>query len=71
MGRRVLTGWEAEPGTGLQWDPTTGQLLAVLRPMANRGSQRQPARPVLIDGDRLTLRVLERAVSQAQWLPAG
>ena len=71
VGRRVLTGWEAEPGTGLQWDPTTGQLLAVLRPMANRGSQRQPARPVLIDGDRLTLRVLERAVSQAQWLPAG
>ena len=71
LARRVLAGWETEPGTGLQWDASTGQLLAVLRPMANRGSQRQPARAVLIDGHQLSLTVLNRAVSQAQWLPAG
>ncbi|MFM7550522.1 MAG: hypothetical protein ACKO8I_16975 [Cyanobacteriota bacterium] len=69
--RRVLTDWEAEPGTGLQWDASTGQLLAVLRSQANRGGRRQPARPVLIDGDQLSLTLLNRAVNQAQWLPAG
>lgn len=71
LARRVLTGWEAEPGTGLQWDPSTGQLLAVLRPWASPGGRRQPARAALIDGERLELRLLGPAISQALWLPAG
>lgn len=69
--RRLLRGWEAEPGTALQWDATTGQLLAVLRPQASRAGRRQPARAVLIDGESLRLRLLGPEVNQAQWLPAG
>jgi hypothetical protein len=71
LARRELTGWELEPGTGLHWDPASGQLLAVLRPLANRGDRRQEARAVLIDGTSLELRQLPGKVSQAQWLPAG
>ncbi len=71
VARRVLNGWEAEPGTGLHWDPTTGQLLAVLRPWASMNGRRQPARPALIDGTTLQPRVGGPAVSQALWLPAG
>jgi hypothetical protein len=71
LARRILTGWEAEPGTGLQWDPSSGQLLAVLRPWASANGRRQPARAALIDGERLEVRVLGPAVGQAQWLPAG
>ena len=71
LARRRLAGWEAEPGTGLHWDPSGGQLLAVLRPLASVAGTRQPARAVLIDGDSLDLRPLGPAVSQALWLPAG
>ena len=71
LARRTLTGWEAEPGTGLQWDPSSGQLLAVLRPWASANGRRQPARAALIDGERLEVRVLGPAVSQALWLPSG
>lgn len=71
LARRVLSGWEAEPGTGLHWDPTTGQLLTVLRPWASVNNRRQPARTALIDGNRLEVRVSGPAVGQAQWLPAG
>ena len=71
VARRVLNGWEAEPGTGLHWDPTTGQLLAVLRPWASMNGRRQPARPALIDGTTLQPRVGGPAVSQALWVPAG
>ncbi len=71
LARRILSGWEAEPGTGLQWDPSTGQLLAVLRPWASANGRRQPARAALIDGERLDVRVLGPAVGQALWLPSG
>jgi len=71
LARRQLTGWDAEPGTGLQWDPTTGQLLAVLRPQSNRKHQLMPARAALIDAELRELRVLGPALSQAVWLPAG
>ena len=68
--RRSLPDWEAEPGAGLHWDPSTGQLLTVLRPQAAADS-RQPARAVLIDGEQLSIQPLGLPVSQAQWLPGG
>jgi hypothetical protein len=68
--RRSLTDWEAEPGAGLHWDPSTGQLLTVLRPLAAADS-RQPAVAVLIDGERLSIQPLGLPVRQAQWLPGG
>ena len=68
--RRNLADWEAEPGAGLYWDPSTGQLLTVLRPLAATNS-RQPARAVLIDAERLSIQPLGLPVSQAQWLPGG
>ncbi|MEB3262163.1 MAG: hypothetical protein VKK94_04305 [Cyanobacteriota bacterium] len=71
LARRLLRGWEAEPGTGLHWDPSTGQLLAVLRPEGDRQGRRQPARAVLIDSRGLGLRPLAPEVRQAEWLPAG
>lgn len=67
LARRSLPEWEAEPGAGLHWDPSTGQLLTVLRP---RGEASTP-RAVLIDGDHLRVRPLGPSVSQAQWLPGG
>ena len=71
LGRRLLGGWELEPGTGLHWDPASGNLLAALRPQG-RGDQRpEPARAVLIDGTSLALRPLAPPVRQALWLPAG
>ncbi|QPN66602.1 hypothetical protein [Synechococcus sp. CBW1006] len=75
--RRTLTGWELEPGTGLQYDPSTDRLLATLRPVAAAGSTTGPkqtvtaARAVLIDATRLELDPLDQPVLQAQWLPAG
>jgi hypothetical protein len=68
--RRSLPDWEAEPGAGLHWDPSTGQLLTVLRPLATVDS-RQPAQAVLIDGEQLSVQPLGLPVSQAQWLPGG
>jgi hypothetical protein len=71
LGRRQLSGWELEPGTGLHWDPASVELLAALRRL-RRGDQRpEPARAVLIDGTSLELRPLPPPVRQAMWLPAG
>jgi hypothetical protein len=71
LGRRRLTGWQAEPGTGLHWDPSTGQLLAVLRPQGDRHDRIEPARAALIDGTLRQVRILEPGITQALWLPAG
>jgi hypothetical protein len=73
LARRDLRGWELEPGTGLHWDPASGQLLAALRPQPTGASRTslQPAQPVLIDGGTLELRPLKRPVRQVHWLPAG
>ena len=70
LARRILPEWEAEPGAGLHWDPSTGQLLTVLRPLGAADSK-QPARAVLIDGERLSIQPLGLPVRQAQWLPGG
>jgi hypothetical protein len=71
LGRRLLAGWELEPGTGLHFDPSGDRLLAALRPLGRSDRPPQPARPVLIDASRLTLTPLDREVLQALWLPAG
>jgi hypothetical protein len=79
LARRDLRGWELEPGTGLHWDPASGQLLAALRPQPaqssptapGRPSPLPPAQPVLIDGQSLELRPLNQPVRQVHWLPAG
>ena len=71
--RRELRGWELEPGTGLHWDPASGQLLAALRPQPGGSPQSppRPAQPVLIDGQSLDLQPLNQPVRQVHWLPAG
>jgi hypothetical protein len=71
--RRDLQGWELEPGTGLHWDPASGQLLAALRPQPADGPQSllEPAQPVLIDAQTLELQPLSQPVRQVHWLPAG
>jgi len=66
--RRVLSGWQVEPGTPLQFDPTSRQLLVTLRPLT---TAIQPARPVLIDADTLNLRPQQQPARLALWLPAG
>lgn len=71
LGQRLLGGWELEPGTGLHWDPATGELLAALRPLRGGDQRPEPARAVLIDGTSLELRPLPPPVRQALWLPAG
>jgi len=71
LGRRLLAGWELEPGTGLHFDPSGDRLLAALRPLGPADRPPPPARPVLIDASRLTLTPLDREVLQALWLPAG
>jgi hypothetical protein len=71
LSRRELGGWELEPGTGLHWDPASGQLLAALRPLAAGSGPAPAAQPVLIDATTLQPRPLGRAVRQVMWLPAG
>ncbi|MFM7312061.1 MAG: hypothetical protein ACKO0M_02650 [Cyanobium sp.] len=66
--RRVLQGWQVEPGTPLLFDPTSRQLLLTLRPQT---SAIQPARPVLIDADSLRLSPQPWPARLALWLPAG
>jgi len=66
MARRDLGSWAPEPGTTLSYDPAGDQLLLTLRP-----DPRQPARPVLVNGRTLELRILPHPVRQAVWLPAG
>jgi hypothetical protein len=71
LAQRRLPGWELEPGTGLHWDPASGQLLAALRPLRSSDQRPEPARAVLIDGFTLSLRSLAPPVRQALWLPPG
>jgi hypothetical protein len=71
LGRRLLEGWELEPGTGLHWDAAGEQLLATLRPRARGEAPPPPARAVLIDAASLELTPLPGAVKQAQWLVPG
>lgn len=71
LARRSLRQWEAEPGAGLHWDPSTGQLLTVLRPTASSAASRAAPRAVLIDGDALSVRALGPSIIQAQWLLRG
>ncbi len=71
LGRRLLQGWELEPGTGLHWDAAGDQLLATLRPRARGDAPPPPAQAVLIDATSLELRPLPAAVKQAQWLVPG
>ncbi|MFS6828048.1 hypothetical protein [Cyanobium sp. ATX-6F1] len=70
LGQRELTGWELEPGTGLELDPSRNQLLLTLRPMAV-GGRRTQAMPALVDATSLELRLLDRPVRQARWLVPG
>lgn len=69
--RRSLPQWEAEPGAGLHWDSSTGQLLTVLRPTVLSAASRAAPRAVLIDGERLSVRALGSSITQAQWLLGG
>jgi hypothetical protein len=76
--RRRLDGWEPEPGTSMQFDPTSGQLLLSLRRLAgDRGTASTgndtsaEAQPVLIDSGSLQLRPLAKKIRQAVWLPPG
>jgi hypothetical protein len=71
LGRRLLQGWELEPGTGLHWDAAGDQLLATLRPRARGDGPPPPARAVLIDAASLELTPLPGPVRQAQWLVPG
>lgn len=68
--QRDFSGWELEPGTGLQFDPSRNQLLMALRPLVSRPGRTQ-ARPALVNATSLEFRVLDQPVRQAQWLPAG
>jgi hypothetical protein len=74
--RLRLDGWELEPGTQLVDDPTTGQLVAALRPLlpvAQEGKRPPPARPMLLptgDGTRDPV-PLGPPAQQVVWLPPG
>lgn len=68
--QREFPGWELEPGTGLQLDPSRNLLLLTLRPLAGGGGRTQ-ARPALVEATSLELQLLDRPVRQAQWLAAG
>ena len=80
--RKQLKGWEFEPGTSLEFDPSRNQLLLALRPLGastyGRGprpearpeSGRLAAVPALIDGTNLSLKLLAKPIRQAHWLPA-
>ncbi len=73
---RRLEGWELEPGTLLHDDPTTGQLVAALRPLPppeQEGRRPPPARAMRLPtgeqtGDPVPL---GPPVRQVLWLPAG
>ena len=70
-----LDGWELEPGTQLADDPTSGQLVAALRPLAkvDPGRRPPPARPMgLPTGEAKGAPVaLGPPVRQVLWLPPG
>lgn len=66
LGRRDLGDWRPEAGTGLSHDPVGDRLL-----LSVRRDPREAARPALLDGRSLELRILPEPVSQAVWLPPG
>ena len=70
-----LDGWELEPGTQLEDDPTTGQLVAALRPLApgEAGRRPLPARPMRLPtgGATSVPAPLGPPVRQVLWLPPG
>ena len=65
--RRALKQWTLKAGSPIQWNPVTNQLLMTLT------QQNQThARAVLFNGDSLQIiRVINEAISEAQWLHAG
>jgi hypothetical protein len=76
--RRRLAGWELEPGSQLVDDPTTGWLVAALRPLPPAGQEGRrppPARPMLLptgEGEGSADPVpLGPPVRQVLWLPPG
>lgn len=71
VARRRLEGWEPEPGTALQLDPSSGRLLATLRPIGADGQPAREPRAVLIDATTLELDPLPLPLRQAVWMPAG
>jgi len=71
VARRRLDGWEPEPGTALQLDPSSGRLLATLRPIGADGQPAREPRAVLIDTTTLELDPLPLPLRQAVWMPAG
>ena len=80
--RKQLKGWEFEPGTSLEFDPSRNQLLLALRPLGSNTSGAGPgnvakpesgrlaAVPALINGTHLSLKLLAKPIRQAHWLPA-
>jgi hypothetical protein len=72
---RKLDGWELEPGTQLEDDPTTGQLVAALRPLVKGEAGRRPlpARPMRLPTVEATgvPAALGPPVRQVLWLPPG
>jgi len=64
--RLDLGPWEPEPGMPMVYDPVGDQLLLTLR-----RDPRQPARPALVDGRTMALRILPKPVRQALWLPGS
>lgn len=71
-----LDGWELEPGTELVDDPTTGQLVAALRPLPPMGegvTRPSPARPMRLPTEqaRSQPEALGPPVRQVLWLPPG
>jgi hypothetical protein len=72
---RKLDGWELEPGTQLEDDPTTGQLVAALRPLVkgNPGRRSPPARPMRLPTGEAkgAPEALGPPVRRVLWLPPG
>jgi hypothetical protein len=74
--RRELAGWELEPGTHLQDDPTSGQLVAALRPLPPEGPSGRgrpaPARPMVVANEGQAGPMGQGPpVRQVLWLPAS
>ncbi|MEB3303338.1 MAG: hypothetical protein VKK99_01950 [Cyanobacteriota bacterium] len=65
--RWPLDGWELEPGTELLEDPTTGQLVAALRPFSP-GRRPVPSRPMRLQANGPP-EPLGPPVRQVLWLP--
>ncbi|MFM8605623.1 MAG: hypothetical protein ACKOBY_08880 [Cyanobium sp.] len=71
-----LSGWELEPGTQLQPDPSTDQLVAALRPLPPAGLEGRRATPARAmglptDGTPAAPRPLSPPLRLVLWLPPG